>query len=276
MTAIKGQVYVVKMCDTIQNAYYKVGRSIDFFERKKCYNYSEVLNVMKSDDIVYDETEIIKIFNKNCKLNKGKEFFTAESDDFVLNIFLDYFQNKLKKNIKSKAIIEPAIEPFVKLETIIESKSTIEPLIESIIQSIEPDIESIIEPVTEPVVEHIIKNIVKTYKHTCTKCNNNFKYASYLQRHMNSKKECKILKLNKNNDMKNNDMKNSNLLNLYILDTFKQYLDTKTQKIITSEDNKIFNKEIKKIYNCNNCNSNFTSRQALHRHKKLKRCKNLK
>ena len=51
MTAIKGQVYIVKMCDTIQNAYYKVGRSIDFFERKKCYNYSELFRSIKCNEI---------------------------------------------------------------------------------------------------------------------------------------------------------------------------------------------------------------------------------
>ena len=172
MTKLKGQIYLIKMCDTIQNIFYKVGRSINFYKRQKNYNYIEILNVIKSDDIVYDETEIIKIFNNKCKINKGREFFTSESDDFVLKIFLDYFINKIVN-----PIVEPIVNPIV--DAIIEP--IVEPIVNSVVESI-----NIID-------KHIKKeNNIITINKSCPSidCRKEFIYFSELKKHLYSSCNC--------------------------------------------------------------------------------------
>ncbi len=96
---IKGQIYLIKMCDTNNRIIYKIGRTNNFYERNNSYLFAEILNVIRSDNIAYDESEIIKIFIKNCKLEKGREYFTGESDEFVLKIVLDYFINKINQRL---------------------------------------------------------------------------------------------------------------------------------------------------------------------------------
>ena len=97
---IKGQIYLIKMCDTNNRTIYKIGRTNNFYERNNSYLFAEILNVIRSDNIAYDESEIIKIFIKNCKLEKGREYFTGESDEFVLKIVLDYFINKINQSLE--------------------------------------------------------------------------------------------------------------------------------------------------------------------------------
>ena len=107
MDKIAGQIYLILMCNTLKDYIYKVGRSINFYDRNRHHHFSNLLNVIHSDDMEYDESEILKIFNKNCKLIKGREFFENENgDNFVLKLFLNYFINKINKNIVIKDIIE--------------------------------------------------------------------------------------------------------------------------------------------------------------------------
>jgi len=96
---IKGYIYLLKVGDTKNRIIYKVGKSINFYKRYKEYNYAEILTFIISNDIDNDELEIIKLFNINCKLDTGREFFTAQSDLFVLNLFLTYFKNKNEINL---------------------------------------------------------------------------------------------------------------------------------------------------------------------------------
>jgi hypothetical protein len=102
---IKGYIYLLKMCDTNNRIIYKPGKSINFYKRYKEYNYAEILIFIISDDITKDENEIIKLFNINCKLDTGREFFLAKDDNFVLKLFIDYFSNKINRSIKNNNII---------------------------------------------------------------------------------------------------------------------------------------------------------------------------
>ena len=110
MVAQKGQIYLIKLCDTDKRTIYKIGRSKNFMKRLKNYNYYEIISIIKSTDIIYDERKIIKIFNSNFKIDKGNEFFTTDEDEtFVMNIFLNYFitknNNVINNSHKIKNII---------------------------------------------------------------------------------------------------------------------------------------------------------------------------
>ena len=135
-------------------------------------------------------------------------------------------------------------------------------------------------------------------KHVCTGCKTEYKFDSYLQRHIKSKKGCKGI--NNTNAIPNNGIQNNvtipiddnvtipivqNTLpaNINIQDLFKKFIDIiKTNNIETVQfellNNYInnINKDSKPSYNCNTCSNVFTSRQSLHTHIKLKRCKCVK
>ena len=101
MVAQKGQIYLIKLCDTDKRTIYKIGRSKNFMKRLKNYNYYEIISIIKSTDTINDEREIIKIFNKNCKLDKGNEFYTSDRDEnYVMNIFLNYFISNNTEKLK--------------------------------------------------------------------------------------------------------------------------------------------------------------------------------
>lgn len=96
-----GIIYLLKMCDTSNKCIYKVGRTINFDNRLKNYNYCDILTLIRSNNIVEDEKQIINKFNKECKLDKGNEFFTHADENFVMSLFMNYFNNKHQKlNIK--------------------------------------------------------------------------------------------------------------------------------------------------------------------------------
>ena len=110
MATQTGQIYLIKLCDTDKRTIYKIGRSENFMKRLKNYNYYEIISIIKSTDIIYDERKIIKIFNSNFKIDKGNEFFTTDEDEtFVMNIFLNYFitknNNVINNSHKIKNII---------------------------------------------------------------------------------------------------------------------------------------------------------------------------
>ena len=60
----KGHIYLVNMADLINNVYYKIGKSINLNKRIKKYDYGNIVSIMKSDNIDYDESELLKITNQ--------------------------------------------------------------------------------------------------------------------------------------------------------------------------------------------------------------------
>ena len=154
-------------------------------------------------------------------------------------------------------------------------------------------------------------------KHICSSCNTEYKYASYLKRHIQNKKGCKTNisiesvpdQIIENNKSQNNLIK-SNIFSIFnVHDLFKKFIDITKQNDKETEyfellnnymndnninqntiddnndnndnninqntidDNNDNNDNNIKTYECINCKHNFASRQALHRHKKLRRCK---
>jgi len=176
MDKIAGQIYLILMCNTLKDYIYKVGRSINFYERKKNYNYVKILNVIDSDDIVYDESEIIKIFNKNCKLDKGREFFSTTNDsDFVLNIFLDYFINKIKINTENKNLNITNENNISNIDTIIDE-----------------NIDTINNIIIKENTDTIINNDNLQIEYICSNinCKKVFTYKSHLKLHLENSYHC--------------------------------------------------------------------------------------
>ena len=186
----KGYIYLIKMCDTKNRTIYKIGKSINFYRRYKGYSYADILIFIISNDIDNDEIEIIKIFNSNCKLDKGREFFTAQSDDFVLKIFLDYFSNKINNNINNNIKINRNIK-----KNNINNKNT---LIESVNNTVIESVNNIvIESVNNTVIESVENIVIKNDKNdtlserTCPTCNKVYNFASRLRAHLEITFHCK-------------------------------------------------------------------------------------
>ena len=55
-----GIIYLLKMCDTNNKCIYKVGRTINFENRLKNYNYCDILTLIRSNNI-----NIIRIATKD-------------------------------------------------------------------------------------------------------------------------------------------------------------------------------------------------------------------
>jgi hypothetical protein len=194
----KGYIYLIKMCDTKNRTIYKIGKSINFYRRYKGYNYAEILTFIISNDMDNDEIEIIKIFNSNCKLDKGREFFIAKNDDFVLKLFLDYFSNKINNNINNNIKINRNIKKnnINAKNTLIESvnNTLIESVNNTLIESVNNTlIESVNNTVIESVDNIVIKNDenVTLLERTCPNCKKVFNYSSRLKAHLEITIHCK-------------------------------------------------------------------------------------
>jgi hypothetical protein len=251
---IKGHIYLLKMCDTKHNIIYKVGKSINFYKRFKKYNFAEILTFIVSYDITKDENEIIRLFNINCKLDTGREFFLAKDDNFVLKIFMDYFSNKINRSIEtsnsnsitnitsvSNLVDEPVVTEPILIEPVVIEPVVIEPVVTEPIV-IEPVVTEpiVTEPIViEPVVEssNTIESIEnnKILERTCPTCKKEFNFASRLKSHLESTIHCK-----------------------------------KTDAEITT-----FFKKFEKIsnFNCDICNHKYTKKQNLQRHIEHSTCK---
>ena len=171
---IEGHIYLVNMADLKNNIYYKIGKSINVDKRLKSYDYANIVSIMKSDNIDFDESKLIKIFKKNCKLDKGKEFFKAESDEFILQLFLEYFLNKIK--IKNETVNTDIVNTEV-ISTEIISKE----IISTEVISTEVTNTEVIS--TEIVAKDIIicPNII---------CKKEFKFISLLKKHLINSYHC--------------------------------------------------------------------------------------
>ena len=150
-------------------------------------------------------------------------------------------------------------------------------------------------------------------KHKCTNCNKEYKYASYLQRHNQNKKGCNINNISiinptiennqiptvENNQIptiENNQIQNDMFSIFNIYDIFKKFINITKQNDKEKEYFELLDKYIKdnnlnqnnqtldnsinteinnneNKYNCDNCNNNFTTRQAFYKHNKFGRCK---
>jgi hypothetical protein len=92
---IKGHIYLQKMYDSSNDVFvYKVGKSINIYKLYELHHFEKILTFIISDNITHDKFEIINLFNMNCTLHKGRDFFTATDDDFVLSLFLSYFRTQ--------------------------------------------------------------------------------------------------------------------------------------------------------------------------------------
>lgn len=172
---IKGCIYLLKLCDTNQRIIYKVGKSINFYKRFSKYNYAEILMFITSDDITQDENEIINIFNINCKLDKGREFFLAKDDCFVLNLFINYFNTKNNRNMITSNIVVNTDNRIIEIEN---SINTIENI--SIDNMVIEHIENATDNNTN-IVDYVCPNI---------NCNKKFNYCSYLKKHLLNSYHC--------------------------------------------------------------------------------------
>ena len=175
----KGYIYLIKMCDTNYRTIYKIGKSTNFDKRIKNYNYIEILNFIISDDINNDENEIIKIFNLNCKIDKGREFFTAKDDSFVLKLFVNYFNNKIN-NINNIIISNIIIDKNIVVNNADNADNEDnEDNNDDNIELVESDENS----------ENIDNN--KILGRTCPTCSKIFDYSSRLKAHMEITFHCK-------------------------------------------------------------------------------------
>ncbi len=179
---------------------YKIGKSIQIDIRIKSYNCSKPLNITNSNDIDYDESELIKIFNENCTLYKGREYFTGESDEFMLKLFLNYFINK---KCETKTIIDKKIQEVKEVPEVTEVKE---------VQEI------------QEVPEVILNNLEDR---TCTNCNKIFIYPTELRKHFKNTICCKKsdedikdffiqIKINKQEQDKNRKHKCNNCNTIFV------------------------------------------------------------
>jgi len=251
---MKGYIYLLKMCDTNHNIIYKVGKSINFYKRFKKYNFAEILIFIFSKDITKDENEIIKLFKINCKLDTGREFFSAKDDNLVVKLFMNYFSSKINRNIddtSNTSVISSSSVSNLVVEPVVINNLIIEPIVENIVT------ENMVTEniVTENIVTaNILDDIVddndtieessntielienkKILERTCPTCKKEFNFASRLKAHLETTIHCR-----------------------------------KTATEIT----KFFKKfEKKSNFKCNICNSKYTKLQNLQRHIVNSTCK---
>jgi len=229
----KGYIYLLKMCDTNNLIIYKVGKSINFYQRYKGYNFAVILIFIDSDDIDKDETDIIKLFNQNCKLNKGREFFIAQDDLFVKKLFLDYFTEKTNRSIAANIITKKILEEKILAKQLLKNKK----LDKKILQ------EKIV--VKEDSNNNIIYNT--NCDKTCPTCKIVFKYSSRLKSHFQLTFHCK---------------KTPDEIKNYFLNIKKQ----KSRCLMT------YATSTNNIFKCEKCNSTYTFLHNLNRHKTHSKC----
>jgi hypothetical protein len=189
----KGYIYLIKMCDTNYRTIYKIGKSTNFDKRIKNYNYIEILNFIISDDINNDENEIIKIFNLNCKIDKGREFFTAKDDSFVLKLFVNYFNNKIN-NISNIIISNSNI--IIDKNIVVNNTDTYntDTYNNDNVKLVESDKKSEIIDNVELLESNENLKIIDNNKilgRTCPTCSKVFDYSSRLKAHMEITFHCK-------------------------------------------------------------------------------------
>ena len=230
---IKGFIYLIKMCDTNHRIIYKVGKSINFYKRYKGYNYAEILTFIISDDITNDEDEIINIFSKNCKLDKGREFFTAQDDIFVLHIFVNYFNDKIKKQYEENIIAQKILSEKLLTEKLLADKILDKKILE----------EKIV--VKKDNNNNIIYN--PNCDKTCPTCKIVFKFPSRLKTHLETTIHCK---------------KSPEEIKNYFINIKKQ----KARCFITNPTS------TNTFFKCDKCDNIYTFLQNLNRHKINSKC----
>jgi hypothetical protein len=230
---IKGFIYLIKMYNMDKKIIYKVGKSTNFYKRFQNYDFPNLLIFINSDDITIDEYEIIKLFKINCKLHKGREFFTAQDDYFVLDLFINYFSNKNKKNIETNNITNIVSDLINDLINEVVNKVINDEFNNNIISNEIVSYETI-NNIKNRKIDYICPNI---------NCNKTFNYCSYLKKHLLNSYHC-----NKTIDN----------INLYILEINK----IRNNNIVK------FIKE----YKCSNCKKNYHNNFTLQRHMNTSKC----
>ena len=245
----EGFIYLLKMFNTNNIIIYKIGKSINFFKRYKKYDYAKILMFISSNDITKDETEIIKLFNKNCKIDKGREYFTTIYDDcFILDLFMDYFHTKNKITSEANKITK----------NILEEKILAEKLLEEIILDKKILEENIV--ITKDIINNSIIYNPNCDK-SCPNCKIVFKYPSRLKTHFQLTIHCK---------------KTPNEITNYFENITKQKARCLTgTNILTPTPTSIPTQtytSINNIYKCDKCNSTYTFLHNLNRHKTSSKC----
>ena len=233
----KGYIYLIKLFGNSNRIIYKIGKSINFYKRYKGYNYPEILNFIISDDIDNDEYEIIKLFKINCKLDKGREFFTGQDDNFVLKLFVNYFNDKINKNYETNIIEQKIISDKLLADKLLEDKILDKKILE----------ENIV--VKKDSNNNIIYN--SNCDKTCPTCKIVFKYPSRLKIHLETTIHCKKL---------------PEEIKKYFINIKKE----KTRCLISN----ITSIYTDNIFKCDKCENTFTFLQNLNRHKKNSKCNN--
>ena len=200
---VEGYIYLLKMCDTNNRIIYKPGKSVNFYKRFKKYYYAKILTFIVSDDITKDENEIIKLFNINCKLDTGREFFLAKDDNFVLKLFMDYFSNKINRSIEisNSSVNTVVIEPVV-IEPIVVEPIVVKAVAENLVT----------ENIVDTIIEYICPNI---------NCKKQFDYCSYLKKHLVNSYHCN--KSIDNIDLYISEIKEMNDIKKTNIRTIKEY-----------------------------------------------------
>lgn len=264
---IKGFIYLLKMSDLDNNKIiYKVGKSINIAKRLQKYNFPTILHIATSNDITIDEYEIIKLFKINCKLYKGREFFTSEDETFVLKLFINYFSNKINKTYEANNItnivndlliniVNDVVNNLVSIDIIkevVKNDIISNNVVSNNVVSNERGNEIVNEVSNDIVIDNIITENVdnsndnsntiesienrKILERTCPTCKKMFNFASRLRAHLETTIHCKKSPED-------------------ITKFFKQF-------------------EKKSNFKCNICCSKYTHMQNLQRHIQTTDCKN--
>jgi len=188
----KGHIYLLKLCDTKNRIIYKPGKSINFKQRYKAYYYAEILKFCISDDITKDENEIIKLFNINCKLDKGREFFLAKDDNYVLKLFMNYFNSKINLSNSVNNLVGETIVAKNKVNTTIDYFCPTCKKKFNYASRLKTHLETTIhcKKTTEEIKSFFLQ-FKKQADFKCNICNSDFTKKQNLQRHINNS-NCKI------------------------------------------------------------------------------------
>ena len=201
-------IYLIQIKDIVitHNNIYKIGRSHNIITRIKKYpKGSSAIVLLECCNSVQCEKDLISIFKQKFTQNKyyGLEYFEGDKIDMMEVIckevkkYNDIEKEKLDAVKKIKEIEKIEEEPIIKEEPIIEEPNKLQK---------ENDKHKLDINEKELIKENNKLNLINIANMknkdctTCSKCNTEFKYHSYLVRHIKTAVKCK--KIKKEEDIK--------------------------------------------------------------------------